>query len=168
MKDNQGYSKKDVRVRDRRAYNKAYRDKHKRNKSYPDPLNCKNCKNLFVPHNARQTFCSARCVDLFWSKGADEESNLCTGTRGAIHELAVSIDLMRKGWHVFRAISPACPVDLIAMRDGVIYRVQVKKGRLTKAGGLSQPSLLNPNSDFDIMAISTLHDGIKYFPDAPA
>ena len=36
------------------------------------------------------------------------------------------VDLLRKGFQVFRNVSPNGLVDLIAERDGEIWRVQVK------------------------------------------
>ena len=35
-------------------------------------------------------------------------------TRGAIAELRVATDLLARGYHVFRSVSPASPCDLIA------------------------------------------------------
>ena len=42
--------------------------------------------------------------------------NLCTGTTGAIQELKVSIDLMEKGFDVYRALSPSAKCDLLAIQ----------------------------------------------------
>ena len=39
-------------------------------------------------------------------------------TLGALSELQVAVDLMAKGYHVFRALSPDCPCDLVAFRPG--------------------------------------------------
>ncbi len=49
-----------------------------------------------------------------------------TGTVGAISELIVSADLMKKGFHVFRALSPACPFDLYAMRNHKTFDIEVR------------------------------------------
>ncbi len=52
-----------------------------------------------------------------------------TSDRGAISELAVAVDLMYRGFEVFRALSPASSCDLIIYRDGKALRVEVKTDR---------------------------------------
>jgi len=49
-----------------------------------------------------------------------------TGTKGAIGELRVCTDLLARGYEVFRAVSPSASCDLIAVRDGRIWRVEVR------------------------------------------
>jgi hypothetical protein len=39
------------------------------------------------------------------------------GNRGAASELLASAHLLALGYHVFRVLSPHCPVDLIAWQD---------------------------------------------------
>lgn len=53
---------------------------------------------------------------------------LPTGTVGAINELRVSVDLMARGYAVFRALSPSCPCDLAILKDDNLIRVEVKTG----------------------------------------
>ena len=55
---------------------------------------------------------------------------LAAGTTGAMSELCVAVDLMKKGYAVFRALSPACFCDLIAIKDGKSLNVEVKTGYL--------------------------------------
>ncbi len=49
-------------------------------------------------------------------------------TTGAYHELKVSLDLISKGYEVFRALSPSCSCDLIALKNGKSLRVEVTTG----------------------------------------
>jgi hypothetical protein len=49
-----------------------------------------------------------------------------SGTVGAITELKVSVDLMSKGFHVFRALSPNAPCDLFAMKGGSQFEIEVR------------------------------------------
>lgn len=51
---------------------------------------------------------------------------LPTATTGALAELVVAADLLRRGFEVYRAVSPAAKSDLVIVRDGRILRVQVK------------------------------------------
>lgn len=41
-----------------------------------------------------------------------------TGARGAASEMIACAYLIGQGFHVFRAVAPSCPVDLVAWRVG--------------------------------------------------
>ncbi len=74
------------------------------------------------------------------------------GTNGAASELIASVDLLKRGYAVFRAVSPHCPCDLVAMRDGVCLRVEVRTGTLN----LSTSNVAIPVRDadrFDLLAV---------------
>lgn len=49
-----------------------------------------------------------------------------TSSCGARYELTVAVQLMAAGWHVFRALSPAGPTDLIIQKNGTLLRLQIK------------------------------------------
>ena len=92
-----------------------------------------------------------------------------TGTVGAIAELGVAIDLLRKGFHVFRALSPNCSCDLAIVADTQLYRVEVKTGHRDKDGHPSPPYVKKHKRElFDIIA-TVLHDTneIIYTPALP-
>lgn len=55
------------------------------------------------------------------------------GERGAAAELEVSAQLLRDGFDVFRNVAPNGPVDIVALKDGVVYLYDVK----SKSGTLS-------------------------------
>lgn len=59
------------------------------------------------------------------------------GTNGAAAELLVCVDLMRSGYHVYRAVSPATPSDLVAISDEETLRVEVRCATERKDGSLS-------------------------------
>lgn len=52
---------------------------------------------------------------------------------GAANELSVAADLIRRGYDVFRNMSPNGQTDLLAMRDGIVLRVQVKSAHVARA-----------------------------------
>ncbi len=82
---------------------------------------------------------------------------VATATTGAMHELLVCADLMRRGYDVFRAQSPSCPCDVIAMIDGQTYKVEVTTGYMREDGQFSYPKK-NNRYDYDIIAI-VFHNG---------
>lgn len=51
---------------------------------------------------------------------------LATATVGTIAELKVAVDLMSRGFDVFRAMSPASPCDLMAMKEGRQFDIEVR------------------------------------------
>jgi hypothetical protein len=79
---------------------------------------------------------------------------------GAVSELLASADLLRRGYDVFRAVSPQCPCDLVAMRDGVCLRVEVRTGTPYLATGtVGVP--LRETDRFDVLAV-VVADTIGY------
>jgi hypothetical protein len=90
---------------------------------------CENCGERFIASVKNASYCSRKCKA---EKGRKECGNLSNypgvapGTVGALAELLVSADLMAKKYHVFRALSPSCPCDLIAMKDGTMKRIEVR------------------------------------------
>lgn len=57
-------------------------------------------------------------------------------TTGAISELRVAVDLLAKGYDVFRALSPNCPCDLAILKDGKLLRIEVRTAHISTSGKL--------------------------------
>lgn len=70
-----------------------------------------------------QQYCSRKCWVHVQKQSKGEVS---TGTQGAIAELSISADLLRKGYNVFRAISPACAYDLVASKFSEVWHIEVR------------------------------------------
>lgn len=89
--------------------------------------------------------------------------NLSTGTKGALNELIVIVDLLTKGYDVFRAISPAASCDLAILKEGKLLRVEVTSGWIA-SGKLSRNKNKLSNGKSDILATVYEGDKIDYFP----
>ena len=91
---------------------------------------CAVCNELFTMRWQNAKYCSSKCQkianDEKW--GRNPGKGIATGTVGAISEMAVSVDLMEKGFAVFRALSAACFCDLIAIRKDETLKVEVRTG----------------------------------------
>lgn len=92
---------------------------------------CDFCSKSFEPRSGRQAhrFCSNTCRKAYVLKHQrklNPRLNLPTGTVGALQELRVATDLLVRGFHVFRAMSPASPCDLVILKDGQTIRVEVR------------------------------------------
>jgi hypothetical protein len=74
---------------------------------------------------------------MSWLRGvfmsdATVVSPVSPGSKGAINELTVTVDLMKKGFEVFQAASPNSSCDLIALKNGYPVRIEVKGRTLAK------------------------------------
>lgn len=92
-----------------------------------------------------------------WYKG------LSTGTVGACHELLVCADLIRRGWSVYRALSPAASCDMLALFEDRIFRVEVTTGVRGDRGELKMPA--KDAARFDLLAVVERSGNISYFPE---
>lgn len=101
---------------------------------------CTNCGSDYAPARARRSdrYCSLECRKK--ANGILVTSTVCTGTTGAISELAVSAYLMERGAAVFRALSPACKFDLVASYGGNLVGIECRTGAKTASGRISYPS----------------------------
>lgn len=89
-----------------------------------------------------------------------------TGVTGAASEMVACIDLLRRGYEVFRAVAPACECDLIALSAARCWRVEVRTGtpsRLTDR--VSVPLSDGDRGRFDVLAV-VLGDRVAYLPEA--
>lgn len=89
--------------------------------------------------------------------------HLPSATVGAIHELLVSVDLLRKGYSVFRSLSPSSPGDLAILLNGKLLIVEVTTASRTVAGNLAYAK--HDSSKFDVIAVVEHGGTIHYFPD---
>lgn len=108
-------------------------------KSCRDPVNqrgvCAYCGKPFF--KGKSKYCSLEC-------GVKARNNLMpnpfqgntSGTTGAISELRVAIDLMSKGYDVFRALSPSCSCDLAILKEGKLLKIEVRTAHKNVRGVL--------------------------------
>lgn len=83
-------------------------------------FNCDFCGIGASSTQEKTKFCSARCRGESYLKrsGRVRAFPIPSGTSGAIAELEVSAYLMKNNYSVFRALSPSCFCDLVAIQDG--------------------------------------------------
>lgn len=113
----------------------------------PDPYlvqqsaQCKNCHIWFRWTTERHSFCSSGCklryaqkqISRRLSNDLKHETSLnptSYGSIGSIGELAVCMDLLKRGYHVFRAIAADSFCDLMARKAIRVLQIEVRTGRL--------------------------------------
>ena len=112
-------------------------------------------------------YCSDECSKQK-TRGYYRENNpplglkLSTGVVGTINELRVCVDLLLKGYEVFRSVSSMCSCDLAILKDGKLLRLEVKTGYYLTNMKLGKPQIRGQK--FDILAIVT-RDKIHYQPE---
>lgn len=139
-----------------------------RNRSHFDPVACPVCGELLSQERMRHKakFCSDAC------KHSQERVNyervnptpeLSAGTVGAVGELVVSVDLMRRGYAVFRALSPNCICDLAVVANGKLLRVEVRSGHRTAGGSIY--CNWGDKTRYDTLAVVLRSGEVFYFPE---
>lgn len=94
-------------------------------------LKCIVCNKIFVHKYSHTKFCTQNCRYNYYSDKYRRKVigiKIPTGTVGAMSEMLISVDLFRKGFSVFRALSPACFCDVIACKDNKLYKIEVRTG----------------------------------------
>jgi hypothetical protein len=120
--------------------------------------NCAYCSNEFESFVSHGKYCSRTCNDkdaprrkaerqklgiqpvprVMYNgsrskrqKSSSEVLTISPGTLGATSELLVSVDLMQKGYSVFRSLSPNSPFDLVAHKGDELLKIEVKTSIVT-------------------------------------
>ncbi len=121
---------------------------YKRKQRYPGT--CRVCSAPFEGLHPQRLSCSTVCAKRYEAERTGRigfADGLPTGTVGALSEMLSSIDLMRRGYSVFRALSPSCFCDLVACKNGEILRVECRTGYKSKSGKLNFPRTIHESAD---------------------
>jgi hypothetical protein len=116
---------------------------------------CVNCHNQFTVegHAWNKKYCSDKCEKEYRGyQGAYR--GMATSTVGTIAELMVAIDLFKRGYSIFKALSPSCFCDLLAAKNGKILKIEVKTGYRNNKGDYGYGrARLEKRENYDILAI---------------
>ncbi len=136
---------------------------------------CSQCGKLFSTvgaYNGNRKYCSLGCRKLrdqaAWEKRNPStlKTSAAPGTVGTIGELVVSVDLLRRGLEVFRALSPHCSCDLAVIFKGALVRIEVRTGWVNTDGGLMSGANAKDPGRSDVLArVSRDGSRIEYTPD---
>ncbi len=103
---------------------------------------CRECASSCETTHINKLLCSSRCYrkqvkikDNNRKPTKKYSAILSTGNLGAVGELQASVDLMLRGFHVFGALSPASPCDLIVAMEDVVIKVEVRTASYQRQDG---------------------------------
>lgn len=104
---------------------------------------CDVCRKKFSSHTLQAKYCSRECRAIRSNEYYKRQTftKLPSGTVGALAELLVSHDLLNKGYSVFRSLSPSCYCDLIAVKNGKAWEIEVRTGYMSRTKKLAFPKL---------------------------
>jgi hypothetical protein len=124
-----------------------------------------------LTEKARKKFCSRTCRRVDEKRryrGVNPVSGIPSATVGAMHELIAGIDLLKRGFHVFRSLTPSAPGDLMIMNgDKKTLMVEVTTGTRAVSGKLMYPSHKKYEHLFDVIAVVEKDGNITYIPELP-
>jgi len=125
---------------------------------------CKYCdKPIPLTRRRNAIYCSEDCC-LFAIKkryhSLNPQSTLAPTASGAVSEYKVIIDLLNRGFEVFRSVEPGSTCDLAILRNNKLLRVEVKTSKYSSSG---KPFPPNKPVKADILA-SVMPDTILYTP----
>lgn len=140
-----------------------------------NPPNCLNCDKILPVDDRRpRKFCCRRCAGAASYKRqypkntplVDTLGNrLSSVTVGTIGELKVILDLMNKGYHVYRNVCHSSFCDLAVVIGLKFLRIEVTTGNFSASGKLMYATH-NPDR-YDHLAVAMKSGEIFYFPDLP-
>lgn len=123
---------------------------------YTFPKTCLTCKKDFMGRT-KQKYCCLKCRDKHYGINS-EFKGIPTGTIGAIQELRVSVDLLGKGYEVFRALSPSCSCDLLVCKNGKEFRIEVTTGYT-----MPNNKILHPKKEVEGIVLAVVANGKIYY-----
>jgi hypothetical protein len=100
---------------------------------------CTECRKAFNASKPNTLVCSDKCRKerylKVYGRGVLVNPDLSTVNVGAMSELLVSADLLRRGYDVFRALSQGCYCDLIAVKKNSTLHIEVRTGYTSSTTG---------------------------------
>jgi hypothetical protein len=129
---------------------------------------CEECGCNYETYQAFSRYCGQRCKGKANYKSSGRsvhgDNKLPSATVGAMSEIFVSAELMKKGYAVFRALSPSCFCDLIAIKNNQTLRIEARTGyKNTRTNRMCYPK--NTHGDITHFAIYERNEGKTYFFD---
>lgn len=127
---------------------------------------CVTCKVEFKTTHPNAKFCSRKCKTVQIKSPYNGFINgVDTSTTGAIAELMACVDLMKKGYEVFRAMSPSSHCDILGIKDGVVHLYEVRTGTYIESKNGKRLTWINRKAHGKEMIVVTYKDHkVHYIP----
>lgn len=130
---------------------------------------CPQCgKKIEGKHSTNKKYCTRKCANQFAIdnfRRNNPATSLPKGTVGTISELKICIDLLGKGYEVFRAVSTTCSCDIAFLHKEKLFRVEVTTGYIGCNNNIIHAKPANEKHRYDYLAIVTKCGKIIYQPE---
>lgn len=105
---------------------------------------CGYCGKEGLTNIANKKLCSKDCKANYYGR-VKSGLNISSASVGAMSEMIVCADLLRKGYAVFRSVSASCFCDVIAIKDNEIRKIEIRTGYkvLDGSGRIFFPRILH-------------------------
>lgn len=132
---------------------------------------CKYCLDPLKGGRKDRVFCDKYCAANYQKEQwrlhnpKSASTTLTTNTIAEVNEMRVAIDLLAKGFAVYRAAFQGMPCDMVVMKDVAAtghLRIEVTTGNRTASGTVVHPK--RDESLYDVLAI-VVGDEIFYKPE---
>lgn len=133
---------------------------------------CEKSFSYFAKSPKDRKYCSRTCGRTanisYLQMRRPNAHTLPKGTIGAISELIISTDLLRRGFEVFRALSPNCSCDLAILHKSKLIRVEVRTASRSSNGKLTFSFHEGEGHRHDLLALVADNGStIEYRPSLP-
>lgn len=116
---------------------------------------CEICNVSFTHQDPQTKVCGKECRKkrMILAYGRERANKIMSpSTVGAVSEMLIAVDLLSRGYAIFRSLSPSCFCDLIAVKEGRILRVECRTAYKNQLNGtLSFPK--KKNGEIDIFGL---------------
>ena len=102
---------------------------------------CAVCKKKEKSSQIYQKLCSEECRIVFYGKKG--KLNIATASVGSVAEMAVCIEMLKRGYSVFRTVSQASFCDVVAIKNKETMFIEVRTSYRNLLGGISFPKILH-------------------------
>jgi len=119
---------------------------------------CKLCNKNFEARRRTAVYCTIDCRKKSYLIRTGKESSLGlpTGTVGAISELLVFSDLLKKGYEAYRPLTANCSGDILIEKDKTFIKIEVRTGYRHRTS--NNLSFSPHNIRAEIIAVVVLQD----------
>lgn len=124
-----------------------------------NPNKCKFCGKEITDkgiNKQRSAYCSYDCsrkqiVARGKANNLSRKLELNTGETGQINEMLVAIKLIKEGYKVYLPFDTTCKHDILALKNNIYYKIQVKTGNILPSG--NKAPIKPKNNDYHLLAV---------------
>lgn len=131
---------------------------------------CAVCGAGLGPKYPNRIYCSRRCQDKKLRERIDGlgfAHHIPRRSVGASAELVVAADLLNLGYQVFRSVSAHAECDLVILKNGALWTVEVRTSQRKMNGDISMSPIAKMRADIGAVVVFGGSIEIIYAPPLP-